>query len=167
MYLVRSIFGVGSWDIPLQPSVPHGFPFWVGSFSSSLQGDRTLAQILGFPAFSFFSSISFLSFLFSCCRWSMTLWRWLWEGEGREDGRQPAHLLGSLLERTQKVSQRRRKEDLPFQNWVRSYICPVSHRSSLELAVRKTRAEDRSASSRPPVYTLGWGQLSLFRKDSV
>lgn len=42
MYLVMSVFGVTSWDIPLQPSGVQIFPFWEGS---SLQGPRALAQI--------------------------------------------------------------------------------------------------------------------------
>ena len=77
--LVISILWLTSWVIPLQPKVPYTFPLIVGSV---LLWQRALAYTLEGPAFSFFSSISCFSFLFSFCRWTITLWRWL--GKERE-----------------------------------------------------------------------------------
>ena len=77
--LVMSILWLTSWVIPLQPKVPYTFPLIVGSV---LLWHRALAYTLEGAAFSFFSSISCFSFLFSFCRWTITLWRWL--GKERE-----------------------------------------------------------------------------------
>lgn len=76
--LVMSILWLTSWVIPRQSKVPYTFPLDVGSV---LLGHRALVYTLEGPAFSF-SSISFFSFLFSFCRWTITLWRWL--GKERE-----------------------------------------------------------------------------------
>lgn len=82
--LVMSILWLTSWVIPLQPMVPYIFPLGVGSV---LLGHRALVYTREGPAFSFFSSISFFSFLFSFCRWTITLWRWLGrEREGQVGG---------------------------------------------------------------------------------
>lgn len=137
MYLVMSVFGVTSWAIPLQPSGLQIFTFWEGS---SLQGPRALAQILALPVFNFFSSISFFSLLFSCCRWTITLWRWLWEGEEREEGQVAVWSVCSawlLAQKNPEVSQERAADShvYPVQMEVSPSEC---HGSSSGLGVRKT-----------------------------
>lgn len=107
--LVMSILWVTSWVVPLQPKVAHNFPFCIGSV---LLGPRALVYSLGCPVFSFFSSISVFSFLFSCCRWTITLWRWLGkEREGQELFGLLQH-LGFPPERADKGATGRRAMDI-------------------------------------------------------
>lgn len=109
-YLVMSILWPTSWDVSLQPNAPHTFPLGVGS---GLLGPRALHS---HKAFIFFSSISVFSFLFSCCRWTITLWRWLWRREGGRD----RLVFGILdLEKTDKGVKGKRAWMLSsFQSWV-------------------------------------------------
>lgn len=153
MYLLMSTLVVVSWGIPLQPSELHSFPFWE---DSSLLGPRALPQILVCPAF-FFSSISFFSFLFSCCRWTMTLWRWLWEE--REVRRAGGRWICVAPCRKEPRGHRRsgvRRAHL-FRAGFSHTPCvsgspSVSHGRGSDLGVRKTRKRTHSASSGLHVY---------------
>lgn len=84
--LVTSIL----WVAPLQSEMPYIF-LCVGSV---LHGLSAFAHNLWRSDLSFFSSISVFSFLFSCCRWTITLWRWLGK-EGGQVGVGLCQLLGS------------------------------------------------------------------------
>lgn len=95
--VVTSILWLRLWVAPLQSKLPHPF-LRVGSV---LHGFSAFAHNLWCPGFNFFSSISVFSFLFSCCRWTITLWRWL--GKGRAQvGVGLRQLLGSPQEGTEK-----------------------------------------------------------------
>lgn len=85
--LAMSTRWLTSWVRPLQPKVPHGLPLCVGSI---LLGPSILVHSLEWLAFSFFSSISVFSFLFSCCRWTMTVWSWLGKESEEQAGVQSA-----------------------------------------------------------------------------
>ena len=109
--LVTSTLWLMSRVVPLQPKVPHNFPLCVGSV---LLGPRALVHNLGCPDFSFVSSISLFSFLFSCCRWTITLWRWLRREREGLVGVWYAPANGSPLERTDEGSTKRRAMDVWF-----------------------------------------------------
>lgn len=89
------------WAAPLQSKVPYIF-LCVGSV---LHGFSAFAHNLWRSDLSFFSSISVFSFLFSCCRWTITLWRWLGK-EGGHVGVGLCQLLGSPPRKGQRKAPR-------------------------------------------------------------
>lgn len=107
--LVTSILWPRLWVVPLQSRVPHTF-LCVGSVLHELS---PFPHNLWCPDFSFFSSISVFSFLFSCCRWTITLWRWLGKERGQV-GVGLRQLLGSPQERTEKGTPEWRDIDAWF-----------------------------------------------------
>lgn len=109
--LVMSALWFMSCVMPLQPKVPHNFALCVGSVLLEI---RALVHNFGCPAFSLFSSISVFSFLFSCCRWTITLWRWLGEKREGQVGVWSASVPGFPLERTDQGTMGRRAVDVRF-----------------------------------------------------